>query len=75
MNTQRLTALLDAFTDLVERTDEETNILAEGCALLHALVAHDDWLPSAFGQSSPDGYRQYRLFADPGSRFVVVSFV
>ncbi|RMG32895.1 MAG: cysteine dioxygenase [Gammaproteobacteria bacterium] len=75
MNTQRLPAFLDAFTELVTHTSEEQGILAEGATLLHALVAHDDWLPPSYSQSSPDGYRQYLLFADPDSRFVVVSFI
>lgn len=75
MNTQRLPAFLDAFTELVTHTSEEPHVLSEGAALLHALVAQDDWLPPAFGQSSPDGYRQYLLYADPDRRFVVVSFV
>ncbi len=75
MNTRRLPAFLDAFAELVAHTSEEACILAEGATLLHALVAHDDWLPPVFGQSSPNSYRQYLLFADPDSRFVVVSFV
>ncbi len=75
MNTQRLPAFLDAFTELMEHSGEEGHIIAEGGALLRALVADDDWLPPAFAQSSCDGYRQYLLFADPDSCFVVVSFV
>jgi len=62
-------------TRLVERTDDETALVAQGRQLLAQLVARDDWLPEAFAQPDPQFYRQYLLHADPLERFSVVSFV
>jgi predicted metal-dependent enzyme (double-stranded beta helix superfamily) len=47
---------------------------SEGAALLHDLVAVDDWLPPACAVAGPS-YRQYLLHCDPAERFSVVSFV
>jgi predicted metal-dependent enzyme (double-stranded beta helix superfamily) len=54
---------------------DEAAVLEQGRKLLGGLIAHDDWLPDAFAQPSPDGYRQYLLHCDPLERFSVVSFV
>lgn len=62
-------------TRLVDRTDHEPTLLAEGRALLKALIADDRWLPDAFAQAEAGGYRQYLLHCDPLERFSVVSFV
>ena len=62
-------------TRLVERADDEKTLLAEGRKLLAALVANDGWLPDAFAEADPAGYRQYLLYCDPLERFSVVSFV
>ncbi len=64
-----------AMTKLVERSDDEPTLIAEGRELLARLVARDDWLPAAFAQPDPRHYRQYLLHADPLERFSVVSFV
>lgn len=64
-----------AMTRLVGRTNDEPTLLAEGRALLAALIADDTWLPDAFAQSEPGAYRQYLLHCDPLERFSVVSFV
>jgi len=64
-----------AMTRLVERTDDEKTLLAEGRKLLSTLIADDAWLPEAFAQADPGGYRQYLLYCDPLERFSVVSFV
>ncbi|MDX1375070.1 MAG: cysteine dioxygenase [Burkholderiales bacterium] len=53
----------------------EPRLLDEGERCLRALIAHDDWLPDAFAQPSPESYRQYLLYCDPLERFSVVSFV
>lgn len=60
---------------LVERTEDETTLLAEGAVALRALIAVDDWLPAAYAHPHPDHYQQYLLYADPRERFSVVSFV
>jgi predicted metal-dependent enzyme (double-stranded beta helix superfamily) len=62
-------------TRLVDRTDDEAALVAQGRQLLAQLVARDDWLPEAFAQPDPQFYRQYLLHADPLERFSVVSFV
>jgi predicted metal-dependent enzyme (double-stranded beta helix superfamily) len=63
-----------ALADLVASADE-TAILAEGSELLAALVANDDWLPTAYAEPDPSRYRQYLLHRDPADRFSIVSFV
>ena len=61
-------------TRLVERTQDEPTILAEGRSLLAALLADDRWLPEAYSKADPGVYRQYLLHCDPLERFSVVSF-
>jgi predicted metal-dependent enzyme (double-stranded beta helix superfamily) len=61
-------------TRLVERADDERTILAEGRALLSALLADDRWLPDAYAGADAGEYRQYLLHCDPLERFSVVSF-
>ena len=60
---------------LLGDTRVESEILARGGRLLGDLVAHDDWLPTAYAQPSPERYQQYLLYRDPRSRFSIVSFV
>lgn len=64
-----------ALTRLTQRTSDETVVLAEGAALLRALIASDGWLPDEFARPHPQHYQQYLLHADPFERFCVVSFV
>jgi predicted metal-dependent enzyme (double-stranded beta helix superfamily) len=71
----RLRTFVTDFTLLVEQAPDEARVVAEGKALLAALVRHDDWLPDAFAQPDPVRYRQYLLHCDPLERFSVVSFV
>jgi predicted metal-dependent enzyme (double-stranded beta helix superfamily) len=61
-------------TRLIGRTSDERTILAEGRALLSALLADDRWLPDAYAQAPAGEYRQYLLHCDPLERFSVVSF-
>ena len=61
-------------TRLAERTSDERTILAEGRALLSALLADDRWLPDAYARAQPGEYHQYLLHCDPMERFSVVSF-
>lgn len=53
----------------------EKRVLREGSALLRALVASDDWLPSEYAQPDALRYQQYLLHADADGRFSIVSFV
>ena len=75
LNTARLRSFVQQLAALVESAPPEPELLARGGALLGALVAHDDWLPAAYAQPSPERYQQFLLHADALGRFSVVSFV
>jgi len=64
-----------AMTRLVDRTDDETALLASARPLLARLIADDAWLPEDCAKPDPQFYRQYLLHCDPLERFSVVSFV
>jgi predicted metal-dependent enzyme (double-stranded beta helix superfamily) len=74
-NLPRLKAFVESFTSLIESQPEEPEILQRGGNLLKELVTTDDWLPEQFAQPHAKFYQQYLLYADPQSRFSVVSFV
>jgi predicted metal-dependent enzyme (double-stranded beta helix superfamily) len=61
--------------DVVLSSTTEQAALPRVAALLGSLIATDTWLPDAFAAPDPEHYRQYLLYADPGERFSVVSFV
>ena len=71
----RLADFVGALGVLVDRTQDEDLILAEGGRLLAGLIARDDWLPDAYAQAHPTRYQQYLLHCDSRQRFSVVSFV
>lgn len=73
-SSDRLVDFVRALTRLADAGADEAAYLREGRALLTTLVEKDDWLPAAFAVPGPT-YRQYLLYADPASRFSVVSFV
>jgi predicted metal-dependent enzyme (double-stranded beta helix superfamily)/rhodanese-related sulfurtransferase len=75
MNTSRLDQFISALTELVERTQDEAEILQAGRGLLHELVQQDDWLPTEYALPDAQRYQQYPLYVDPLGRFSVVSFV
>ena len=70
-----LREFLASLTRLVSEPHEEQEVLAQGAELLGQLVANDVWLDDEFAVPHPDHYQQYLLYADPLSRFSVVSFV
>lgn len=74
-DTARLRGFVQQLAALVESSPPEPELLKRGGALLGALVAHDDWLPAAYAQPSPERYQQFLLHADALGRFSVVSFV
>ncbi len=75
-NQARLKSFIQDFTHLVDKVgDDERQIFISGKELLQSLIAHDDWLPEAFAQSSPDSYQQFLLHCDPLERFTVASFI
>jgi predicted metal-dependent enzyme (double-stranded beta helix superfamily) len=71
----KLAGLVRAIGALLDRTDDEQQILAEGRVHLARLVSTDDWLPDVYAQPDPVRYQQYLLYRDPDARFSVVSFV
>jgi predicted metal-dependent enzyme (double-stranded beta helix superfamily) len=71
----RLTDFVGALGVLIDGTNDEGLILAEGGRLLAGLIARDDWLPDAYAQPDPTRYQQYLLHCDSRERFSVVSFV
>lgn len=71
----RLADFVGALGVLVDQTNDEDLILAEGGRLLAGLIARDDWLPDAYAQPDPTRYQQYLLHCDSRERFSVVSFV
>jgi len=66
---------LAEFTRLVAEPHAESTRLELGTGLLRELIAEDSWLAPEFAQPHPEYYQQYLLYADPLSRFSVVSFV
>jgi len=66
---------ITSMTRLVEKTQDETLLLAESKQLLANLIQSDSWLPEFCTVPHPEFYQQYLLHADPLERFSVVSFV
>ncbi len=62
-------------TRLVETEPEESALLPRIGQSMRTLIADDGWLDAAYAQPHPKYYQQYLLYADPGERFSVVSFV
>ncbi len=54
---------------------DETALFNQAESALTALIAHDDWLPTAYAQPNPEKYQQYLLYTDPQRRYSVQSFV
>lgn len=71
----RLRDFVLEFGALIDGDRGEAILLADGSALLGALVAEDDWLPDEYARPDPQFYRQYLLHCDSRERFSVVSFV
>lgn len=75
-NPTRLKAFIQDFTHLIDKVgSDERQIFINGKELLQSLIAHDDWLPEEFAQSSPDSYQQFLLHCDPLERFTLASFI
>ena len=69
---------LSSFVTAVEdalRARGEVAILGECTSAMRGLVARDDWLPPSMAIADPSRYQQHLLYADPGDRFSLVSFV
>ena len=70
-----LRQFLADFTRLIQAPHGQTEVLAQGSELLATLIREDNWLAEEFAQPHAEHYQQYLLYADPLSRFSVVSFV
>src|SRR5471030_2305557 len=70
-----LRQFLADFTRLIQAPHGQTEVLAQGSELLVTLIREDNWLAEEFAQPHADHYQQYLLYADPLSRFSVVSLV
>ena len=75
LHTAPLRQFLADFTRLIQEPHGQTEVLAQGSTLLTTLIGQDNWLPEAFAEPHAEHYQQYLLYADPLSRFSVVSFV
>lgn len=64
-----------ALSRLLDQQPTEAEILSRAGALLGALVAQDNWLPTEYAQPHPEHFQQYLLHVDSGERFSIVSFV
>lgn len=75
MAIHRLREFVGRIAELVDSNARESVLLDQGALALSELVRHDDWLPDAYAQPSPERYQQFLLHADARQRFSVVSFV
>lgn len=76
MSTARLRQFVQSMTRVVENLGgDEPALLERGQALMHDLIAHDDWLPAQFTEPNPAKYQQYLLYCDPFERFSLASFI
>lgn len=72
----RLLDFVAAMTRLCDASPvDEALLLKRAAPLMRALVAQDDWLPSAMAVPHPQHYQQHLLYGDPLDRFSLVSFV
>ena len=72
----RLRQFVQGMTRAIEADGgNEAALLERGQALMHDLIAHDDWLPEQFSQPNPAKYQQYLLYCDPFERFSLASFI
>ena len=72
---QRLHQFLADMTRLVELSPAEDELLTQAQQLMAPLLTHDDWLHPELSQAHPHHPQLYLIYADPASRFCVVSLV
>ena len=74
-NSQRLHQFLAAMTRLVDSAPAEADLIAQSQVLMTDLLEQDDWLSPEFTVAHPHQPQQFLIYADPQSRFSVVSLV
>ena len=75
MNPDPLKQFVDEVTALVDAGVAEPEVHEGAREAMKRLVKSDAWLPAEMAKPHPQYYQQYLLYADPGDRFSVVSFV
>ncbi len=76
MSIKRLRRCVQQMTRLADHSIGDADSMVEGSrAILHELIARDDWLPDFATVTHEAYYRQYLLHCDPLERFSIVSFV
>ena len=75
MHPDPLKRFVEEVSALVDTGADEARVLAGVREAMKRLVSQDDWLPAEMTKPHPQYYQQYLLYADPGDRFSVVSFV
>ena len=74
-NSHRLHQFLAAMTRLVDSEPAEADLIAQAQVLMSGLLEKDDWLQPEFTLAHPHQPQQFLIYADPQSRFSVVSLV
>ena len=74
-NSHRLHQFLADITRLVDSAPAEPDLLAQAQVLMTGLLEQDDWLQPEFTLPHPHQPQQFLIYADPQSRFSVVSLV
>jgi predicted metal-dependent enzyme (double-stranded beta helix superfamily) len=74
-NLNRLHQFVSELTGICHQETRGQRLIHQIKPRLQALLAHDDWLSPTLARPDPQRYQQYLLYADPQSRFSLVSFV
>jgi len=74
-NSHRLHQFLADITRLVDSSPAEPDLVAQAQVLMTGLLEQDDWLQPEFTLPHPHQPQQFLIYADPQSRFSVVSMV
>lgn len=71
----KLHRFINQISDIMDKSNNESDILEKGTVCIKELVAVDDWLPPKYAQADDNDYLSYLLYEDPDERFSILSFV
>ena len=71
----KLHRFINQMSDLMNRTNKESDILKQGAVYIKELISADDWLPLKYAEADDNDYLSYLLYEDPYERFSILSFV
>lgn len=71
----KLHRFINQMSDLMDKSNKESDILEKGVVYIKELVAVDDWLPPKYAEADDNDYLSYLLYEDPNERFSILSFV